>query len=391
MLGLSVAELSISTCNERWAVEFQRRGDTVYKLGSLQGVSLYLDSAQLQLAASVLSLLDADAAAASSQRGHGTSGVQAARAAAVRRSRALSTFGHIFEAQRALGQISIASWGDAVPDRSSSSTAGSAASRSAGRTETGTFSTVEPGSRRADARAYADAYCYVLKPVSIAVRATMPVGSPLDKAKIDATVAVDAIALAIADRQYALLMHVFSEHNDAWEARKLGLAYRSIMFFDPSADDDVDAAPDGEATRTSDSDATDSDADSDADDADFRAIGRATVKVPRTTPAQRPAADTPAISKPRVVVKFRRKWLRLLHALCMRRRAALREAERHRYLAEVAVEYIQLYLRRLKVTEIQGLAALTPAERRCVRLSGDPASQASQSRPPMELGRAGWK
>lgn len=363
MLGLSVAELSISTCNERWAVEFQRRGDMVYKLGSLQGVSLYLDSSQLQLAASVLSLLDADAAAAASQRGHGTSGTQAARAAAARRSRALSTFGHIFEAQRALGQISIASWGDAGPDRSSSA-AGSAASRPAGRNDKGMFSTGDPGSRRTDARAYADAYCYVLKPVSISVRATMPVGSPLDKAKIDATVAVDAIALAIVDRQYALLMHVFSEHNDAWEARKLGLAYRSVMFFDPSADDDVDAAPDGQAVSTSDSDATDSDADSDADDADFRAIGRATAKVPRS-PAHRPAID--AISKPRVAMKFRRKWLRLLHALSMRRRAALREAERHRYLAEVAVEYIQLYLRRLKVTEIQGLAALTAAERRYVR------------------------
>jgi vacuolar protein sorting-associated protein 13A/C len=45
IFGLSIAELAISTCNEKWVVEFVRRpGDTVFKLGSLQGVSVYLDS-----------------------------------------------------------------------------------------------------------------------------------------------------------------------------------------------------------------------------------------------------------------------------------------------------------------------------------------------------------
>ena len=359
IVGMCIAELSISTCNEKWAVEFQRHGDTVYKLGKLQGVAVYLDSAQLQQAASVLALLDADAADASTASRHGRSGGHhSGRIAATRRSRALSTFRHIFEAQVALGQISV--------EFNVSSTIERGSSKAGAKRPANDHALFSGGSgdrySKGDARSYVDAYCYVLKPVSVAVRCILPMGNPLDKAKMAVAVVVDGIELSLADRQYALLMRIFSEHSDAWEAREVGLKYRSVLSFsDEDPDSDV-----ADASSKEDSTDTDSDADSDAESSAFKEIGlvsKVKTPMPRSVPAQglKGSAVLPQLN-----VKHRREWKRVFHSLSLRRRATLRAIERHRYLAEIAVEYIQLYLRRLKATEQQGLASLSQAERRYV-------------------------
>jgi hypothetical protein len=329
-----------------------------------------------QQTASVLALLDAEATAASFAKGGSRAGgAHAARAAAAQRSRALSSFGHIFEAQSALGQISVG-FDSGLTD------SGGKVPRGSGAASSTFFESRGPGdfSRRSgnDARSYAEAYCYILKPTALTVRVVMPVvGNPLDKPKVDATISVDPIELLLADRQYALLMRVLGEHNDAWEARSLGLKYRSILSVGPDDDSDevaAEAASAGDSAHDSDSPPpVNSDADSDDDTPDFRAIGRRTgqaaTKRPapqysRAKPAQAASPARPQV--PRFVSKHQRSWRRVFHALVMRRRATLREVERHRYITSIAIEYIQLYLRRLKATELQGLAPLSQAERKSV-------------------------
>jgi hypothetical protein len=300
--------------------------------------------------------VDAESAAKSNSRNVNS---HAARAAAALRARALSSFGHIFEAQTALGQISVTF--DAPPRTGGS---GNERSMFEGRSSGGEFS------RRGDGRSFADAYCYVLKPVSLTLRLIMPVANPLDKPKVEATIAVDPIELFLADRQYALLMRVFGEHSNAWEARSLGLVYRCIMNFGlDEGECDVDRSS---SDSQSDESAPDSDADSDDDGGvDFNAIGRArgggksAIKPSRASPIRKQAQPpAPLPSRPKFISKHRNLWLRVFHALIMRRRATLREIERHRYLASIAVEYMQLYLRRLKATELQGLPPLSQAERK---------------------------
>lgn len=368
VLGFSLAEVSVSTTNDEWVVEFVRGGDTVYKLGSVQGVSLYLDTV---VQAQPFAAMASAAAAAGAVSPLVAAGAAAGDEEDVKAA-ALTWMRHIFEAQIALGLVDVklpSTDQDAGAGSSNNASGrgltggGAAASRrglaggrdsdAIGRSGTpqrgvtfasdvrdkrdsGLSDRDSDGGRwgasgrsarereRGDARTYAGAYAYLLQPVSGTARVSLAMGYPLAKPKATASIVVDDIGLSIADRQYSMLLRVLTDHSSAWQARQLGLRYRHVL------DDDY-----------------------------------STERAAASTSAGSNASSSSSRRKTKVPPgRTRARWQHLFMSLLVRYRASLRERERHAYLASITTDYSKLYMRRLTATELLGMPSLLPGERR---------------------------
>ena len=208
VVGATLAELSLATTDASWTPQFVRGGaDRVFKLATLQGLSVYVDSA-IAPRGEAVALSQADA----------TPSVRAAW-----RARVLAPFGAVFETQQALGQISIT-----LSNGTASATSGSN-SASASSTATTTFPTSAARNRRsarsgggADLRTLAESYAYVLNPTSATVRLTAQLGFRADAPKLAMVATVDALDVRFSDQQTAMILGVVEDVHATWEAGVIG-------------------------------------------------------------------------------------------------------------------------------------------------------------------------